>query len=256
MSLVTTAMTPPLLRAALRHVTPDEEESMRLLQEEQQAGSFLGKIRRILLPTAGGPHATLAARLINMMDWHNQVEVTTLWVNAPGTVGTSASAFKAADDELTQERVTAVRKSVTSQTAEDGILQEAERGYDLVVAGCGSGSIAGETVFGTLTDRLAVNSSVPFLAVRSPERVRDWGLENIILPTSGVIHSEQAAEFAVKVAHSAGAPASLSFMSWKRPAKASSGCPTRGARARKLPGRSPRTSARSRSHSESFRRSS
>ncbi|HEV2767713.1 MAG TPA: cation:proton antiporter [Acidimicrobiales bacterium] len=84
MAIVTSLMAPPLLRWTLGKVEMGDEERERLEAEERQRNSFVGNLKRVLLPAAGRPSTRLAARLVDVLVAGQDVEVTTMYVRRAG----------------------------------------------------------------------------------------------------------------------------------------------------------------------------
>ena len=75
-AIITSLMAPPLLRWTLSKVEMGTEEKERLEAEERERGSFVGNLKRVLIPTAGAPGSRIAARLIGLLMADEDVEVT------------------------------------------------------------------------------------------------------------------------------------------------------------------------------------
>jgi len=200
MAVITTAMAPPLLTWSLRHVHPSPEEQARLKQEEQQASSFLRRLHRVLLATRGGPDAALAGKLLGVLGQNQSVEITALQVVTPGQQEVLESDLLSQMGNLESARLSAVPRTLCAATAAEGILQEAQHGYDLLALGCGHDIASVKKVFGAVVDRVAVQYPAPMLVVRAfPEG--SWPPQRILLPTTGAVHSAPAAEWAIALAH-------------------------------------------------------
>jgi nucleotide-binding universal stress UspA family protein/small basic protein len=66
-AIVTSLMALALLRWTLSKVEMGDEERERLEAEERQRESFVGNLKRVLLPAASRPSARLAARLVDVL---------------------------------------------------------------------------------------------------------------------------------------------------------------------------------------------
>ncbi|MFC4247269.1 cation:proton antiporter [Natribaculum luteum] len=83
-AIVTSLMAPPMLRWTLPHVTMSASERRRIEREERMRESFVGQIRRILLPTRGGADTQYAARLLGPLVRDAEIELTALYVTEDG----------------------------------------------------------------------------------------------------------------------------------------------------------------------------
>lgn len=220
-AIVTSLMAPPLLRWTLSKVEIGEEEADRLQQEEQDSRSFIKNINRILIPTSGGPNAQLAAQLISSLAHQNAVEITALYAlsnkKPPKQAVATAIAVKdtAADVALTAiaeamqlpETSTLQTKVEAGRNKADVILQEARKGYDLIVLGA-SESRRSESLFNLLVDRVVQEAPCATLVVKShlplhqgetcatePQAIR-----HLLVPTIGSEYSNKAVEIASTLA--------------------------------------------------------
>lgn len=204
-ALVTTAMTPPLLRWTLRRVKARPEEQARLDQETVEGGSFLGRVRRVLLPTSGGADAVLTARLLRELGEDRPVEVTVLHVATPRHPD-PVLALEPVTAALRGGKVTVVPRTAAAGQTAVGIRRESEHGYDLVALSCGEAAESLEAVFGRAVEQVAVDVRSPLLLVRGPRSgARDWPPRQILVPTTGLLNSTQAAELGVAWARPTGA---------------------------------------------------
>ncbi len=213
MAVLTTAVTPPLLRWSLRQVQPEAAEEARLRQESLRQRSFLGRIQRVLLPSRGGSDAAIAAEVIDAVAGQQPVEVTGLYVRARGDGnGNGTSALASLKQHLRGEQA-AFHPSIVTPEGEGSppelairtILTEARRGFDLVALGCSPDAGTGDAVFGAFVDEIARELSHPLLVVRAP-RTAEWSRpQHVLVPVSAAAQSIQAAELAVAVARATGA---------------------------------------------------
>jgi uncharacterized hydrophobic protein (TIGR00271 family) len=129
------------------------------------------KIERVLVPAAGGPNAELALDLA--LSLSPDVEVTALNVtrDALGPMGPS----------LGRERLDAALgpwadeprlhgKVVQAPSVVKGILNEAARGYDLVMVGASYESYLDRVLFGNIPQTVAARSPVPAIVVKRHTR--------------------------------------------------------------------------------------
>ncbi|MBI3924359.1 MAG: hypothetical protein HY319_02345 [Armatimonadetes bacterium] len=122
---------PSLLKLTLARAEIGPEEKARLEQESVRAMSFFGGVRRALVPTHGGPDSAAGFRLLGYLQRDHALEITLLGLTAAGEdASLKESLRKLGDDSGALIKVTRHPEVST------GIVEEAARGYDLLVA-CG-----------------------------------------------------------------------------------------------------------------------
>ncbi|MDP8971380.1 MAG: cation:proton antiporter, partial [Actinomycetota bacterium] len=214
-SIVTSLMAPPLLRWTLRHVEFSEEEKERLEAEERRRDSFVGNLKRVLLPTRGGANSQIAAQLVGLMIHDEDIEVTSMFVRPSGN-----GQGRTSDDEI-QTRLQRIEahleplephnmRSIVRE-AQDGVstsvLGEADRGYDLLVIGATERRVDGQgSLFTEFVDDVIQESPCPVLVVSargdedSDESAEPIRLQHILVPVSGSDYDRYAAEAAFSIA--------------------------------------------------------
>jgi len=128
-------------------------------------------IRRILLPTAGGPHASLAAEYVGLLQEGDGVDITCCYVIHPdtdedgrqialqrihGTVRGSKLTKIAAIELLEGKRVAST-------------LVKAAADYDLLVMGSSQEGIFSSVLFGEIPERVARYAQTPVMIVKRYE---------------------------------------------------------------------------------------
>jgi amino acid transporter/nucleotide-binding universal stress UspA family protein len=127
--------------------------------------------RTCLFPTAGGPHATLAAQLLRVVAPDIGMTVTACYVVRPeGTAEELEAARGRLDQALTQlgEAVTAEKRILTARSVAGGIAL-ASREYDLVVIGAAREPLFRQVLFGEIPERVARYSPTSVLVVKRYE---------------------------------------------------------------------------------------
>jgi uncharacterized hydrophobic protein (TIGR00271 family) len=131
-------------------------------------GDTLSKVHTILVPTSGGPHASLAAQLALKLARALGASVTMLYVLREGaTAEDRRHGLEMIDqtvgglgaDDLIRREVVVVPGVVS------GILAEAER-HDLVLLGATGEGLFDRFLFGTVPERIARKSPVPVMIAR------------------------------------------------------------------------------------------
>ena len=141
--------------------------------------SGLNEINRILVPTAGGPHARLGMRVAQDLATECGASVTAM----TGQVGRGYSAARSEFDQeslhffqdlaeeysrdaLRDAGVTAETSTVIDTDVGDAIVK-ASVDYDLVIIGASNEWRLRQWLFGSLPDRVTNHSSASVLMVRS-----------------------------------------------------------------------------------------
>lgn len=131
--------------------------------------------RRCLFPTAGGPHARLAAEVLNVLAPALGMEVTACYVVPPdATDEVRRQAMTWIDKTLAamQVEVPVTKKLIESTSIAGGIARES-RDYDLVVLGAAREPFLSQVVFGEIPEKVARFSPASVLVVKRYEgRVR------------------------------------------------------------------------------------
>lgn len=203
MAIATSVMTPVALRWTMRRVEMDEEEESRLRKEAALAGSFVGGVRRILVPirphqAAPGFSREMQAALLNQLSRLHHMSTTLFAVSDP-------EARPATARQLGQLRVLFDGDSVTARvvSAPDpvaAILEEAEGDYDLMMLGTPTVEPSGESLFGSVIDELVKLAPCPTVLVRGVTTDEDWRPGHILVPVNGTGASQRAAELAFAMA--------------------------------------------------------
>ncbi len=128
-------------------------------------------IRRILIPTAGGPHATLAAEYVGLYHKLGNLEVTCCYV-VPPNAGSR-------DRELAKEwvektlRLTDLAGEVDIRILEGNTiattLVKAAAQYDLLVLGASREGLFSSVLFGEIPEKVARYSKTPVMIVKRYE---------------------------------------------------------------------------------------
>jgi len=194
MAVLTSMMAPPLLRAALARTPSDPEETDRLRKERFAQTSFLFALHRMLVPVRDGRAALLAAQIVQRLAAERMIEATSLHIQQEREPTQPNTAAAPANVAWKHRSVTA------GADVGHAILEEARRGYDLLVLGAGGGrSRVG--VFGRIVDRVVLRAPCNIFVLSAARAITSVDeFQNILIPTTGTAADLRAAEFALALA--------------------------------------------------------
>jgi len=203
-AVATSLMAPPLLRWTLGHVEIGGDERERLEAEERRRESFIGNLKRVLLPVPPGADVRPAAELVGLVVADEDVEVTELLLEADKEDRASAEqeVTEALEDHVERPRLL-VR--ATDDSTARRILTEAERGYDLLVMTTTRGRNRHRPrPFDDPLEEVLQDSPCPLFVLRTPPGGGDGAslgpLRHIMVPVAGRPSDKDAAEVAFTIA--------------------------------------------------------
>lgn len=200
MAVVTSLMSPSIMKWTIRHIKPQQEEIDRLRREELNQGSLIANVRRVLLPLRvredSSPSQLIEARILDQMSSGNGSVALTLMTVCSAEDRARSAAFldRLAAELFTSENVT--KKVVVSERIADTILDEARRDYDLMILGASEGNRDSDVVFNPLVDQLVRMAPCPTLLVQGQRTPADWSPDRVLVPSNGSLASRRAAEVA------------------------------------------------------------
>jgi Kef-type K+ transport system membrane component KefB/nucleotide-binding universal stress UspA family protein len=220
MSIATSFMAPPLLRAIMPLVKMSPEEQARLAAESQR-GMFHPERLKALIPTAGGPNALVAGRIAAGLARGEPPTLTLLYVEStegslwsrawkrwrPDQAGRNLQEhldlIKAYADEK-QARVD-VRRSMESDPS-GYICKEAAQGdFDLILLGAGIKN----PLRSSLTTQLLERAPSHIAIVRGRGSIQDC--KRLLVATNGSYFSRAALELAILYAEKMGATVTVLY---------------------------------------------
>ena len=203
MAVATSIMTPVALRYTIRRVQLDEEEETRLRKEQALEGSFVGRIRRVLVPVRPGiesPGFTreMQAALLRQLGELQEMSITLMAV-------TTAEQRSITQRQLGQLKEIFVgddvaTRAVVSDDPVAAILREAESDYDLMVLGTPTARANRQSLFSEIIDDLVKLAPCPTMLVRGVANDEDWRPRRILVPVNGTAAARRAAELAFAMA--------------------------------------------------------
>lgn len=193
MSILSTSVTPPLVRWALSHIEITPDEQARFDRQERKS---VFNASRVLVPTRGGHQSVLSFGIASTLGQHHALEMTAFHVGGNGEAGD----LFAAAELYASAKITLVKKKLNASSAVDAIIEEARRGYDLILLGA-SEDREEQSLFGEFVDEIIKKSPCSLVIARRGRGVGVWPPKNIMVSTTGVKHSGQMVEIAVLMAN-------------------------------------------------------
>jgi uncharacterized hydrophobic protein (TIGR00271 family) len=132
-------------------------------------GECTEDVRRVLIPAAGGPNAPEAFGIARALI--PEAELTTLYVAleklGPAEVLVGEARLETMLHGLSHlDREHVNTRVIQASGPIEGILDEAARGYDILIIGAGNENIVGRFLFGDIPQSVAVASPIPVMIVR------------------------------------------------------------------------------------------
>lgn len=221
MAMVTTLMTPPLLKWTLSHIALSDAEQEQL-QGEEQRSIFDKRTLRILIPTAGGPNALTALRIAAPLATHADATITALFVSPPppsprffsrlwpGHVSGGNGPLQELQRLAQTYGVTVEGRTVQAREGHfpEAILAEARRGYDLMLLGASGYT---HPLGGAFIEEILKDPPVHVAIIKARDEKPRY--HRILVPTAGDVSSQLAVEFAAMYAEDVGAEVTLLHVS-------------------------------------------
>ncbi len=134
-----------------------------------QRGEINPNLRRILIPAAGGPNAPRALHVARELA--PSAEVTALYVADRSLGPTQVMIGQARLDTMVHnlpvtDRGAVKTKVVQARAPLEGILDESENGYDLLLLGAGNENVIGRFLFGDIPQAALSEATIPVMVVR------------------------------------------------------------------------------------------
>lgn len=216
-AVVTSALAPVALPFIIPRIPLTDEERRRI-----EAGELRRVFRRegakLLVPTAGGPHAEAAFRVAAVLSTQPGASLTALYVETgrhravplrrlARWLGAETAPLTPIEEHLQRLRAVAEERktsfdwrTVRARSAPDAIIAEAERGYDILFLGAPASAELEDPGLARLLTRARCHVAI----VRAAPGRRDNLLRHILVPTDGSFFARAALEFAVNLAEATG----------------------------------------------------
>jgi uncharacterized hydrophobic protein (TIGR00271 family) len=164
--------------------------------------------KKILVPTSGGPHASIAAELATTIASTYDSEITALYVQ----VGRATSEQMAANRQRLEQTLNGIeftkapeQKIIVTDSIVKGIVEEA-KDYDLILLGASEERMFDQFVFGNIPQRIAAQATTPAIIARRYGGPTDFWIRRLVhslRQTFPSLDSEEQLTFREELTHSA-----------------------------------------------------
>lgn len=211
MAMATFLMAPSLLKWTAGKIKMDDSERERLEKEEFQATSSVANIHRILLPirphfdqsdrVSSNTRRQLAGEILSSLAFHRQISVTLMTICSEGEANISKSflteigkSFKKIEVEI---------RIVKSKGIASAILEEAQKGYGLILLGATKKKLKKPQLFSSVIDEVVRYAPCPTAVFQAKGSSGNWQPNQILVPSNGSQAAKNAAELAFYLANPA-----------------------------------------------------
>lgn len=218
MAILTTMAMPPMLRAALAQLPLTKDEKARLEREEAEQKGFVANLERMLLAVDESVNAKFASHIAGLLAGARELPITVLHVGPRAkhqerkraeqeshetAVKNAAKAVAQADeDSMGNVEVTTRARQ---KKAGEAIVEEARKGFDLLVVGMDKVIAAGDGFDKKIEDVVAgFDGPIAIVAAKGVHLKRPTAdYFKILVPVSGSAVSRRGAEVAIALARPA-----------------------------------------------------
>ncbi len=206
MALTTSLMAPSLLQLILKHIEPVDEELKRLEEEKLLGESPIAKIHRVLLPMREPKDSGLTDwqiirfKILERIASKRKLSLTILHVNP--LISEKSDGKKTLslinENHWNLEPVLKIAKSKSSEIS-SAILDEAEKGYDLMILGSTNQEQSLDFFSTIISDVVRMSPCLTILAYAN-HLDREWQPHNILVAVSNSTDTKYAAELGFIIA--------------------------------------------------------
>jgi Kef-type K+ transport system membrane component KefB/nucleotide-binding universal stress UspA family protein len=223
-AIVTSFLAPVLLRLTVPMVRVTREEEDRMLAERSR-GAFDTNRLRLLIPTAGGPNALIAAKLGFVLASRSSDPLQIVYVDEKGSwldglfhffrptqAGRNIDQHLAAIRQMGGEKAIRVKR-LTGRAVSEAVIDEASKGTDVILVGASGGSAR---IGGRILEDIVRKAPCHVAIVKAAADGAARELKSVFVPIDGTAVSRIAAEFGLLCAQGAGAELTLGLLSERR----------------------------------------
>ena len=218
MAIVTTMAMPPMLRAALARLPLGKDEKARLEREEFEQKGFVANLERLLLAVDESANAKFASHIAGILAGARGLPITVLHVGPRAkhqqskrkneeshetAVKNAAKATAESGEESTRDVDVTTR--ARQKKAGDAVVDEAQKGFDLLVVGMDKIAGAKEGFDRNVEDVTTGFDGPLAIVVAKGRHLKRPGASSfkILVPVSGSGVSRRGAEVAIALARPA-----------------------------------------------------
>jgi Kef-type K+ transport system membrane component KefB/nucleotide-binding universal stress UspA family protein len=198
MAVVTSLMSPAVMKWAVRHIRPEDEELDRLRREELKQDNLIANVRRVLLPIrmreSTSPSQLIEAHVLEQISSDANISLTLLTISTPENQAKSTEFLNKLAELFSVNTIT--KKVLIGDNASELILDEAKKDYDLLILGASENRGATDVLFTPLVDILIRLAPCPTMLVQGQRLQEDWKPKRILVPSNGSQAARRAAEVA------------------------------------------------------------
>jgi Kef-type K+ transport system membrane component KefB/nucleotide-binding universal stress UspA family protein len=215
MAILTTMAMPPMLRTALSRLPLGREEKARLEREELEEKGFVANLERLLVAVDESANARFASHISGLLAGTRGTPITLLHVGTKAKqqqdkreeagsleaeVRNASKAMVAADHDI--PHAVEVTTRVRQDKAADAVVDEARKGFDLLVVGMNRVTDAREGFDRKIEDLTAPFEGPLAIVDGKGEHLKKPDHEDlrILVPVSGSEVSRRGAEIAIALA--------------------------------------------------------
>lgn len=197
MAVITSIISPVMLKYTLGKVIPKEAELKRLEHEEITKDLLIKSLNRVLLPVRNRPDyekKMIEAKIIQRIASKKEFSVSLLTVTNDQQKNESMIFL----DKLSKffPATNLNKKVVVSENPLEIILEEAKKSYDLLVIGATERTAHSSKIFNPLVDDLLRLSPCRSLVIQASTFNEGWQPNRILVPSNASFASKRAAELA------------------------------------------------------------
>ncbi len=231
MAILTTMAMPPMLRAALKRLPLGKDEKARLEREEIEEKGFVANLERLLLAVDESANAKFAAHVAGLLAGTRGLPITVLHIGTRARhqsdkredeeshetlVKNAAKAIAEIDEENTRDVDVTTR--ARDKKAGDAVVDEARKGFDLLVVGLNKVTGAKEGYDRKIEDVTAGFEGPLAIVAAKGDHLKPPANSafRILVPVSGSAVSRRGAEIAIAIARMSPAPLRVLYVSTTR----------------------------------------
>lgn len=203
MAVITSIISPVMLKYTLEKVIPKESELKRLEHEEITKDLLIKSINRVLLPVRRRKDfekKMIEAKIIQRIASQKDITITLLNIAEESEKNDSLNFL----DNLSRlfPDANLNKKVVVSDNPLNSILEEAKKSYDLIVIGATERTSHSLKIFNPLVDELLRLSPCRSLVIQASSFKENWQPKKILVPSNASLASKRAAELAFSLVSS------------------------------------------------------